>query len=75
MPLLEKYLQDVYLWKYVPNLAAAITFMVLFLVLTIAHGWMMWRARLWFCLPFFIGGIRKSQLNEKQVPDLMCLAQ
>jgi hypothetical protein len=69
MPSLEKYLGEVYLWKYVPNLAAAIAFTILFLFLTMVHGWVMWRARLWFCLPFFIGGICESHLSTKQVTD------
>lgn len=46
MPVLEKYLGEIYLWKYVPNLPAAITIAVSFLGLTIAHGWTIWRARL-----------------------------
>lgn len=61
MPELEKYLGEVYLWKYVPSFPAAIAFAILFLVLTIVHGWVMWRTRLWFCLPFFIGGICESR--------------
>ncbi|KAF3041892.1 hypothetical protein E8E12_005220 [Didymella heteroderae] len=56
MPMLEKYLGEVYLWKYVPNLTAAIAFAILFLILTIIHGLMIWQTRLWFCLPFLLGG-------------------
>ncbi|KAM0327060.1 hypothetical protein ACHAQA_006183 [Verticillium albo-atrum] len=50
------YKGDYYLWKYMPSLVAAIIFLSLFLVLSLAHTWKMFRHRLWFCLPFAIGG-------------------
>ncbi|KAF1847604.1 RTA1-domain-containing protein [Cucurbitaria berberidis CBS 394.84] len=56
MPTLETY-HGAYLWKYVPNPPAAITFAILFLFLTIAHTWKMLKHRTWYCLPFVIGGI------------------
>ena len=59
MPTLDKYLGVVYLWKYIPNLPAAIAFAILFLLVSTVHGWMIARTRLWFCLPFFIGGTCK----------------
>jgi len=67
MPILEKHLGEVYLWKYVPNPPSAITFTILFLILTIVHGLVMWRARLWFCLAFFVGGICESHLSTQKV--------
>jgi hypothetical protein len=67
MAVLEKYLGQVYLWHYVPNLPAAIAFTILFMLLTIVHGRVMWRTRLWFCLPFVIGGICKSCINAGDV--------
>ncbi|KAH7141769.1 RTA1 like protein-domain-containing protein [Dactylonectria macrodidyma] len=47
---------DFYLWKYVPSMAAGVIFTVLFLLLSAAHTWKMIRCRLWFCIPFTIGG-------------------
>lgn len=65
MPTLEKYLGVVYLWKYIPNLPAAITFAILFLLVSMVHGWMIARTKLWLCLPFFIGGTCKIALRHK----------
>ncbi|MCJ1388816.1 hypothetical protein MMC18_001666 [Xylographa bjoerkii] len=56
MPTLETY-HGIYLWRYVPSLPAAITFAILFGLATTAHGWKMVTTRMWFCLPFVIGGI------------------
>ncbi len=47
------------LWHYIPSLPAAIIFAVLFGVVTVAHGWKMFATRMWFCIPFFVGGICK----------------
>lgn len=49
-----------YLWHYVPNIAAAVIFIVVFAIVTGAHVWRMVQTRLWFCLPFVIGGVCKS---------------
>ncbi|KAJ3546238.1 hypothetical protein NM208_g2103 [Fusarium decemcellulare] len=57
MPELQKYLGVVYLWQYVPSLIASIVFTVLYALITAAHGWKMYKTRMWFCLPFFIGGV------------------
>jgi hypothetical protein len=56
MPTLETY-QDVYLWHYVPSLPLAVTFATLFGLATAIHVWRMYRMKMWFCLPFAIGGI------------------
>lgn len=53
------YKGDFYLWNYVPSMAAAVIFLILFLVASAAHSWRMYRERLWFCLPFVIGGYRE----------------
>ncbi|KAF5010180.1 hypothetical protein FDECE_3673 [Fusarium decemcellulare] len=50
------YKGDFYLWSYVPSMAAAVIFTIVFLVLSLAHTWKMFRCRLWFCIPFVIGG-------------------
>ncbi|CAM1510928.1 Fc.00g084410.m01.CDS01 [Cosmosporella sp. VM-42] len=56
MPKLDTY-HGVHLWYYVPSLPAAIIFTIIFTVATIAHSWKMFKARMWFCLPFVIGGV------------------
>ncbi|KAH7076295.1 RTA1 like protein-domain-containing protein [Paraphoma chrysanthemicola] len=56
MPELQMYKGRTYLWDYVPNLPAAIAFAALFALLSIAHTWKMIRLRMWFCIPFVIGG-------------------
>ncbi|ORY05579.1 RTA1 like protein-domain-containing protein [Clohesyomyces aquaticus] len=56
MPTLEKYLGKVYLWRYIPSLPAGLVFAGLFLIVTIAHTWKLFKTRLWFCIPFAIGG-------------------
>ncbi|ETS73333.1 hypothetical protein PFICI_14938 [Pestalotiopsis fici W106-1] len=45
-----------YIWHYVPSLPAAIIFLALYLVVTLAQSWRLWRTRLWFCIPFVVGG-------------------
>lgn len=65
MPALKKYLGEIYLWRHVLNLPAAIAFAILFLILTIAHGWMIQQTRLWFCLPLFVGGICELHSGQK----------
>ncbi|KAI5920634.1 RTA1 like protein-domain-containing protein, partial [Camillea tinctor] len=47
---------DYYLWKYVPSVPAAAIFIVLFLLISIAHTWKMYRFKMWFCTPFVVGG-------------------
>lgn len=48
---------DVYLWKYLPSIPAASTFIVLFTGVTSVLCWRMVRARTWSCIPFFVGGL------------------
>ncbi|KAF5001600.1 hypothetical protein FGRMN_906 [Fusarium graminum] len=57
MPTLKPFKGDTYLWQYLPSLPGAITFTILFVFITILHGLRMFRTKLWFCIPFFIGGI------------------
>jgi hypothetical protein len=57
---LQQYKKGYYLWRYVPSLAAAALFVLLFLAITVAHFWRLFRTRMWFCLPFAIGGFCKS---------------
>lgn len=48
---------DVYLWKYLPSIPAAVIFVILFSVVMAAHLWRMVRTRTWFCSAFAVGGI------------------
>ncbi|KAM0269021.1 hypothetical protein ACHAPA_004630 [Fusarium lateritium] len=45
----------VYLWRYVPSLAAAVIFLLLFLVSFLYISWKIWRTRTYFCIVFAIG--------------------
>ena len=45
------------LYQYTPSIVAAAIFIVIFAVLTILHTYRLIRTRLWFCLPFTVGGI------------------
>ncbi|CAI6091086.1 unnamed protein product [Clonostachys chloroleuca] len=55
MAILETY-NGYPLWRYIPSLPAAVVFVALFTILTVAHGWKMIRHSMWFCIPFFVGG-------------------
>ncbi|RAH86192.1 putative RTA1 domain protein [Aspergillus japonicus CBS 114.51] len=57
MAQLEPYKGDYYLWEYVPNLGAAVVFVLIFAVLTVMHVYRLIKTRTWFCLPFAAGGI------------------
>jgi len=54
---LKPYKGDYYLWRYIPSLPAAIVFIALFGIITALHSWRMFRRRLWFYIPFVIGGV------------------
>ncbi|EEU39233.1 uncharacterized protein NECHADRAFT_42828 [Fusarium vanettenii 77-13-4] len=55
MPTLETY-NGYHLWNYIPSRPAAITFIVVFTILTVGHIWRMLRHKMWFCIPFVVGG-------------------
>ena len=48
-----------FIWKYLPSLPAAVVFALIFLAVTTAHGWRLYRTRLWLCIPIFAGGLSK----------------
>lgn len=50
------YKGDFYLWKYVPSMAAAVIFLIIYLIASFMHAWKMWKTRMWFCTPLVIGG-------------------
>ncbi|KAL7621123.1 hypothetical protein AAE478_008437 [Parahypoxylon ruwenzoriense] len=54
---LKPYRGDYYLWKYLPSVAAAVVFAILFTTITGLHCYRLFKTKLWFCLPFIIGGI------------------
>ncbi|KAK9239234.1 RTA1 like protein-domain-containing protein [Lipomyces kononenkoae] len=45
----------VYLWKYIPSLAASAVFAILFFVATCLIGFRMYKTKTWFCTAFVIG--------------------
>ncbi|KAK6334783.1 hypothetical protein TWF718_010229 [Orbilia javanica] len=46
-----------YLWKYLPNVGAAVVFCLLFLATTGIQCWQIWKTKKTrFCIPFAIGG-------------------
>lgn len=51
---------DFQLYRYVPSLAAAIVFIVLFVVITAYHLYQVVRLRSWYFLVFVTGGICES---------------
>ncbi|PSN61798.1 RTA1 like protein [Corynespora cassiicola Philippines] len=57
MAVLEPTKGGYYLWNYLPSLAAAVIFILLFLVMTALIFWRMIKTKTWFCVPFAIGGI------------------
>ncbi|TGO65901.1 hypothetical protein BOTNAR_0073g00260 [Botryotinia narcissicola] len=57
MTKLEPYQDDYYLWNYVPSMAAAVLFIVLFIITTGLHTWRMFKTESWFCTAFCVGGL------------------
>ena len=51
---------DFKLYRYTPSLAAAVLFLVLFLLITLYHLYQVIRLKSWYFLVFVIGGICKS---------------
>lgn len=47
------------LYRYNPSMAAAVVFIILFLVATTLHTYQLLRTRTWFLIPFVIGGFCK----------------
>jgi hypothetical protein len=55
MAQLQQYRGGYYLWNYVPSMAGAVIFILLFLAIAGLHFWRLFKTRTWFCLPFAIG--------------------
>jgi hypothetical protein len=45
------------LWAYDPSVAGGVIGASVFAILTLFHGWRLFRNRTWFCIPFVIGGL------------------
>ena len=45
------------LYRYHPSMAAAVTFMLLFMATTLIHTYQMVKKKAWYFMPFIIGGI------------------
>lgn len=60
-----------YLWNYVPSIAAAIIFILVFLVLTSLVSWRMYKTKTWFCIPFALGGFCKSQYLSEAYANIV----
>ena len=57
-----------YLWFYIPNLPASLVFLVAFVIITILHAWRMFKTRIWYFIPFLVGGICKPPLTPGPFP-------
>jgi hypothetical protein len=68
MAVLEPYKGGYYLWKYIPSLAAAVIFLLLFIVATVYHSWKLYNTKARFCLAFVIGGICMYAILECLLP-------
>ncbi|KAB8279117.1 RTA-like protein [Aspergillus minisclerotigenes] len=44
-------------WGYNPSIPAAAIFLILFVIATVWHGYLLVRTKSWYWIPFFIGGI------------------
>ena len=48
---------DFKLYRYDPSMAAAVVFIILFLIATGLHLYQMLRTRTWILIPFILGGV------------------
>lgn len=48
------------LYKYAPSVAAAIIFVIVFVLLTSYHAFRLFKTRSWFCISFLFGGLCTS---------------
>ncbi|KAJ5716736.1 hypothetical protein N7488_002382 [Penicillium malachiteum] len=57
MTKLEPLKSGYYVWHYVPSIAAAVIFVLLFGVVTSYHFWKLFKTKVRFTIPFAIGGL------------------
>lgn len=55
---------DFKLYRYNPSMAAAVIFIILFLLVSGLHLYQMVRTRTWILVPFVIGGFCKLSLRK-----------
>lgn len=51
---------DFQLYRYIPSVAAAVIFIVLFVLTTLYHIYQLTKSRSWYFIAFVLGGICKS---------------
>lgn len=73
MAKLEPLKSGYYLWNYVPSIAAAVIFILLFFAMTALISWRMWKTKTWFNVPFAIGGFCERPRHLLGVVDLQSL--
>jgi hypothetical protein len=54
---------DFKLYRYDPSMAAAVIFIILFIIATMLHVYQIVRTRAWIFVPFCIGGVCKQRLH------------
>jgi hypothetical protein len=59
---------DFKLYRYNPSMAAAVIFIILFLLVTVLHTYQMLRTRTWIFIPFVIGGVCKIPTTIVPLP-------
>lgn len=65
---------EVILYDYDPSLPAAVIAVIIFAILSAAHGWRMIKHRTWFCIPFVIGGLCKSESRFRILIQILIYA-
>lgn len=55
---------DFKLYRYDPNMAATVIFIVLFATVTILHTYQLLRTRTWYFIPFVVGGYCKCNFRK-----------
>lgn len=50
-------------YRYDPSMAAAVIFIIAFIIVTAIHTYQMIRTRLWILIPFVLGGFCKFALS------------
>ncbi|KAJ5671004.1 hypothetical protein N7507_000131 [Penicillium longicatenatum] len=68
MAKLEPMKNGYYLWHYVPSIAAAAIFVILFFAVTVYHFWKVFKSKARFTLPFAIGGLSAHNHTGALIP-------
>lgn len=62
-----------YLWRYVPNVGAAVLFLILFMGSFLYISWKIWRTRALFCLVFAVGCFSQFIFGSCKLAAFFCL--